>query len=62
MPFVGKVLAGCRPAYAYLPESIRLFPDPDQLEGILEGIGFRDVQYRRFTDGIAVAHLGKKAN
>lgn len=62
MPFVGKVLAGCRPAYAYLPESIRLFPDPDRLEVILKDIGFRDVRYRRLTDGIAVAHLGKKAN
>lgn len=60
MPFAGKVLAGCRPAYSYLPESIRLFPKPDQLKAILEDIGFRSVTYRRLTDGIAVAHLGKK--
>jgi len=62
MPFVEKVLAGCRPAYAYLPESIRLFPDPDQLQKKLEDIGFRDVHYRRLTDGIAVVHIGTKAN
>ncbi|MEM5789700.1 MAG: ubiquinone/menaquinone biosynthesis methyltransferase, partial [Syntrophobacteraceae bacterium] len=61
MPYVGKVLAGCRPAYTYLPESIRLFPAPDELKGILQDIGFRNVRYRRLTDGIAVAHLGKKA-
>jgi len=61
MPLVGKVLAGCRPAYAYLPESIRLFPDPDRLKNILEEIGLRDVRYRRLTDGIAVVHLGYKA-
>jgi demethylmenaquinone methyltransferase/2-methoxy-6-polyprenyl-1,4-benzoquinol methylase len=61
MPFIGKVLAGCQPAYTYLPESIRLFPNPDELKGILEEIGFRDVRYRRLTDGIAVVHLGKKA-
>jgi len=61
MPSLGRVLAGCRPAYAYLPESIRLFPKPDELKSILERIGLRDVRYRRLTDGIAVIHLGKKA-
>jgi demethylmenaquinone methyltransferase/2-methoxy-6-polyprenyl-1,4-benzoquinol methylase len=61
MPCIGKVLAGCRPAYAYLPESIRLFPKPDELKSILERIGLRDVRYRRLTDGIAVIHIAKKA-
>jgi demethylmenaquinone methyltransferase/2-methoxy-6-polyprenyl-1,4-benzoquinol methylase len=61
MPYIGKVLAGCRPAYAYLPESIRLFPRPDELKSILEKIGLRNVRYRRLTDGIAVIHLGIKA-
>ncbi|MFZ2447697.1 MAG: bifunctional demethylmenaquinone methyltransferase/2-methoxy-6-polyprenyl-1,4-benzoquinol methylase UbiE [Syntrophobacteraceae bacterium] len=62
MPVVGRVLAGCQPAYTYLPESIRLFPAPDELKRVLERIGFRDVSYRRLTDGIAVAHVGKKAD
>ncbi|MEN6441111.1 MAG: bifunctional demethylmenaquinone methyltransferase/2-methoxy-6-polyprenyl-1,4-benzoquinol methylase UbiE [Syntrophobacter sp.] len=62
MPLVGKFLAGCGPAYTYLPESIRLFPAPDELKRILRNIGFRDVIYRRMTNGIAVAHIGKKAN
>jgi demethylmenaquinone methyltransferase/2-methoxy-6-polyprenyl-1,4-benzoquinol methylase len=62
MPCIGKLLAGCRPAYAYLPESIRLFPKPEELKSILEGIGLKDVIYRRLTDGIAVIHLGKKAS
>ncbi len=62
MPLVGKVLANCRPAYAYLPESIRLFPNPDELKSILEQIGFEDVRFRRLTDGIAVVHLGKKGS
>ncbi len=60
MPFIGKVLADCQPAYTYLPESIRLFPNPDELKSILERIGFRNVRYRRLTDGIAVIHLGNK--
>ncbi|MGA2229189.1 MAG: class I SAM-dependent methyltransferase, partial [Syntrophobacteraceae bacterium] len=61
MPFVGKILANCQPAYAYLPESIRLFPKPEELKSILEQIGLANVRYRRLTDGIAVIHLGRKA-
>lgn len=60
MPTVGNLLAGSRRAYTYLPESIRLFPGPDELKANLEAIGFRSVRYRRFTNGIAVVHLGKK--
>lgn len=58
MPAVGKVFGGSRPAYTYLPESIRLFPEADGLKRILEGIGFTRVHYRRLTDGIAVVHVG----
>ncbi|MHC1742060.1 MAG: bifunctional demethylmenaquinone methyltransferase/2-methoxy-6-polyprenyl-1,4-benzoquinol methylase UbiE [Syntrophobacteraceae bacterium] len=61
MPNVGKILGGSRPAYTYLPESIRLFPGPDELKSRLEAIGFRHVRYRRLTDGIAVVHVGIKA-
>ena len=60
MPVIGKVLAGSRHAYTYLPESIRLFPGPEELKILLESIGFSRVTYRRFTNGIAVAHLGIK--
>ncbi len=62
MPYIGRIFANCQPAYTYLPESIRLFPNPDRLKGILEDIGFHNVKYRRLTDGIAVAHVGKKAS
>jgi demethylmenaquinone methyltransferase/2-methoxy-6-polyprenyl-1,4-benzoquinol methylase len=60
MPVVGKVLANCRPAYTYLPESIRMFPGPVELKSILERTGFEKVRFRRLTDGIAVAHLATK--
>lgn len=60
MPFLGEILAGSRHAYTYLTESIRLFPNPDRLKSLLEDIGFSRVTYRRFTNGIAVVHLGIK--
>jgi demethylmenaquinone methyltransferase/2-methoxy-6-polyprenyl-1,4-benzoquinol methylase len=60
MPFLGRLFAGSRQAYTYLPESIRLFPSPAELTGILEEIGFQEVCYRRLTNGIACVHLGVK--
>ena len=61
MPFLGQVLAGSAESYSCLPETIRLFHLPDEISKILEAIGFGDVRYRRMTNGIAVAHVGRKA-
>lgn len=60
MPFVGEILTGRRQAYTYLPESIRMFPDPPALSSLLERIGFESVQFKRLTNGIAVIHTGLK--
>ncbi len=60
MPFLGDLIAGSRKAYTHLPESIRMFPLPDELAAMLRDIGFGTVSYRRFTNGIAVAHLAVK--
>jgi len=60
MPFIGQLLTGSRTAYTYLPESIRLFPQPDELSAILRNIGFSTVAWRRLTNGIAVVHVGVK--
>jgi demethylmenaquinone methyltransferase / 2-methoxy-6-polyprenyl-1,4-benzoquinol methylase len=60
MPLVGKLLAGTREAYLYLPESIRKFPPPDELTALLQNIGFSRVTYQRLTNGIAVIYTGIK--
>ncbi len=60
MPFIGELIAGSRRAYTHLPESIRMFPLPDELAGLLRAVGFSRVDYRRFTNGIAVAHVAVK--
>lgn len=60
MPLLGQLLAGSREAYTHLPESIRVFPLPEELSEILEGIGYRNVTYRRLTNGIAVIHRGDR--
>ena len=60
MPLAGKILAGNREAYLYLPESIRKFPPPEELSRVLREIGFTRVMHRRLTNGIAVIYTGVK--
>ena len=61
MPVIGLLFVGSRKAYTYLPESIRLFPSPEELAGLMREIGFSEVTYRRVSNGIAVVHVGVKA-
>lgn len=60
MPLLGALIAGSAESYACLPETIRMFPLPDELVSIFEGIGFEQVRYDTMTNGIAVAHVGVK--
>ena len=60
MPLLGEILAGSRKAYTHLPESIRMFPLPDELSALLRTIGFSQVSHRKLTNGIAVIHLAVK--
>jgi len=60
MPFLGEIIVRDRQAYLHLTESIRTFPLPDELTLILERIGFKNVSYKRLTNGIAVIHTGVK--
>ena len=60
MPLLGQLIAGSRQAYTHLPESIRMFPLPDELSDLLTRIGFSQVTHRNLTNGIAVIHLAVK--
>ena len=60
MPFAGRLLAGNRDAYLYLPESIRMFPSPDAFAAMLQAAGFTGVTYKRLTNGIAIIYTGIK--
>lgn len=61
MPFLGQLLVGSAESYACLPETIRMFPLPEELSGILTDMGFERVFYQSMTNGIAVAHVGYKS-
>jgi demethylmenaquinone methyltransferase/2-methoxy-6-polyprenyl-1,4-benzoquinol methylase len=60
MPFLGELLVGSKKAYTHLPESIRMFPLPNELSKLLKNIGFSQITYRCLTNGIAVIHLAVK--
>jgi demethylmenaquinone methyltransferase/2-methoxy-6-polyprenyl-1,4-benzoquinol methylase len=58
VPLIGKLLKGGA-AYSYLPASVRRFPGPDELAGLMRGAGFADVGYRTFAGGIVALHTGR---
>src|SRR5262249_54822699 len=60
VPLLGKALKGGG-AYTYLPASVRRFPGPDELAGLLRDAGFADVRYRLLAGGIVALHTGTAA-
>ena len=60
VPLAGRVLPGGA-AYTYLPASVRRFPGPADLAGVMRAAGFRDVRYRRLAGGIVALHVGEAA-
>jgi len=61
LPFVGGLFSGDTNAYKYLADTIREFPDEDELAAELTGAGFARVEYRRLTSGISYVHVAEKA-
>ncbi len=57
IPAAGKVLPGGS-AYTYLPRSVRRFPGPDDLAGLVRRAGFERVVYRLLAGGIVALHVG----
>jgi demethylmenaquinone methyltransferase/2-methoxy-6-polyprenyl-1,4-benzoquinol methylase len=60
VPLLGKLLPGGS-AYTYLPASVRRFPGPQELAGMIESAGFRDVRVRLLAGGIVALHTAEAA-
>jgi demethylmenaquinone methyltransferase/2-methoxy-6-polyprenyl-1,4-benzoquinol methylase len=56
LPMLGAIVTGDHPAYRYLVESIRRFPDREQLAERLTAAGLAPVRVRAFSGGIAALH------
>jgi len=60
IPRLGAWIAGQPEAYTYLIESIRRFPDQEEMKATMEKAGFKKVSYRNLSFGIACIHIGTK--
>src|SRR5690606_24650548 len=60
IPFFGKKISKDSNAYAYLPESVEAFPEGKDFEAILTKLGYRNVQSKLVSGGIATIYTGIK--
>ena len=58
LPRIGQFVTGDREAYQYLVESIRRFPEQQELARRMEAAGFEQVTVRSLSGGIAALHSG----
>lgn len=56
LPAIGKWVSGVDGPYRYLPESVRRFPPPERVAGLMGEVGFERPEYRPLTGGIAVLY------
>ncbi len=61
MPLLGKLLAKSYDEYAWLHESAKNFPDKKELREMFNQVGFKQVQVKSYTGGVAAMHLGIKS-
>ena len=60
VPWIGACLAGDRPAYQYLSDSVKRFDPPDSISDIIRKAGFAEVKIHRFLKGAVCIHVAEK--
>jgi demethylmenaquinone methyltransferase/2-methoxy-6-polyprenyl-1,4-benzoquinol methylase len=60
LPRMGQLVANDADSYRYLAESIRMHPDQDTLEKMMQDVGFEQTSYHNLTGGIVALHRGFK--
>ncbi len=60
IPIIGWLISKNKPAYSYLPKSIKAFPQNAQMKAILEKNGFSKVAYKKLTHGICTLYSAVK--
>ena len=61
LPRVGTLISGVRGPYAYLPNSVERFPQPEEMLDRMRRAGFREASWTPYTFGIAGLYRGKKS-
>ena len=57
LPLIGGALSGEPGAYTYLPESVKKFPNGEELAHLMRRAGFDSVTYEYLTGGIVALHV-----
>ena len=60
IPTIGEIVANDRHSYQYLVESIRKFPNQEELLNRIDRVGFQMSSYTNMTGGIVALHEGWK--
>ena len=60
LPLVGKLVSKDARAYAYLPESVRQFPDGKQFAELLQDTGYKNIQCIPLSFGISTIYIAQK--
>jgi len=56
LPRIARAVSSNPVAYTYLAESIRAWPDQEQLAGRISAAGWRDVAWRNLSGGVVALH------
>ncbi len=60
LPQIGKLVSKDTRAYTYLPDSVNAFPFGEKMKNILMETGFKTVEYRKQSFGIATIYKATK--
>ncbi len=60
LPRIGTMLSGVSGPYAYLPNSVERFPEPQEMLARMRQAGFSEATWTPYTFGIAGLYRGKK--
>lgn len=60
MPVVGRIISGDDSAYTYLPETMKAFPQGEEMQRILLDNGFSHATFSRLTMGLCTLYVARK--
>ena len=59
IPWIGQLCAHDRSAYSYLPASIKVMPQREEMAALIRRAGFGEVQYKEMPLGICVLYTAE---
>ncbi|WP_410666456.1 bifunctional demethylmenaquinone methyltransferase/2-methoxy-6-polyprenyl-1,4-benzoquinol methylase UbiE [Chryseobacterium sp. FDAARGOS 1104] len=60
LPAIGRLVSKDNRAYTYLPDSVNVFPYGEKMKQILIDTGFKNVEYKKLSLGIATIYKATK--